>query len=123
MFRLNFSHGTHEDHRRRAAAIREIEDRCDDPVGIFVDLQGPKLRFVALGAKAACRLSGMGSQGCLERTASWYTICQRIPPGNGILAFGTQARGRESPVALPVARARKFNLLQDLGERCAIGTG
>ncbi len=45
VFRLNFSHGTHEDRRRRAAAIRQIEDRYDDPVSILVDLQGPKLRF------------------------------------------------------------------------------
>lgn len=45
VFRLNFSHHTHEDHRRRAAAIRRIEDSYDDPVSILVDLQGPKLRF------------------------------------------------------------------------------
>ena len=45
VFRLNFSHGTHEDHRRRAAAIREIEDSYNDPVSILADLQGPKLRF------------------------------------------------------------------------------
>ncbi len=45
VFRLNFSHGTHEDHRARAAAIRAIEERYDDPVSILVDLQGPKLRF------------------------------------------------------------------------------
>ena len=45
VFRLNFSHRTHEDDRRRAAAIRRIEDRYGDPVSILVDMQGPKLRF------------------------------------------------------------------------------
>jgi pyruvate kinase len=44
VFRLNFSHGTHEDHRARHAALREVERRLDHPIGILMDLQGPKLR-------------------------------------------------------------------------------
>jgi pyruvate kinase len=44
IFRLNLSHGTHEDHRARYDIIREIEDDLDRPIGVLVDLQGPKLR-------------------------------------------------------------------------------
>ena len=44
IFRLNFSHGTHEDHAARFAMIRELEDRMDRPIGILADVQGPKLR-------------------------------------------------------------------------------
>ena len=44
MFRLNFSHGTHEDHRKRFEAIRDVERDVDRPIGIMMDLQGPKLR-------------------------------------------------------------------------------
>jgi len=44
MFRLNFSHGTHEDHRKRFDAIRAVERDVGRPVGIMMDLQGPKLR-------------------------------------------------------------------------------
>jgi pyruvate kinase len=44
VFRLNFSHGTHEDHAARFAAIRELEERFDRPIGILADVQGPKLR-------------------------------------------------------------------------------
>ncbi len=44
VFRLNFSHGTHEDHAARFAMIRELEDRFDRPIGILADVQGPKLR-------------------------------------------------------------------------------
>jgi len=44
VFRLNFSHGTHDDHRERHAALREVERQLDHPVGILMDLQGPKLR-------------------------------------------------------------------------------
>ena len=44
-FRLNFSHGTAEEHRARVAAIRRIEALYDQPIGIIADLQGPKLRI------------------------------------------------------------------------------
>lgn len=44
VFRLNFSHGVHEDHRRRYEVIRKLEDRFSRPIGILMDLQGPKLR-------------------------------------------------------------------------------
>ena len=44
MFRLNMSHGTHEDHAARFAAIRALEKEIDKPIGILLDLQGPKLR-------------------------------------------------------------------------------
>src|SRR6202162_54976 len=43
-FRLNFSHGTHEDHARVHAAIRALELKVGRPIGILQDLQGPKIR-------------------------------------------------------------------------------
>jgi pyruvate kinase len=42
--RLNFSHGTAEDHMRRAELVREICRKTERTVGIMVDLQGPKIR-------------------------------------------------------------------------------
>src|SRR6516162_7180150 len=45
VFRLNFSHGTHEDHRARFVAIRRVESVTGRPIGILADLQGPKLRL------------------------------------------------------------------------------
>ncbi|MDR3410260.1 MAG: pyruvate kinase [Formivibrio sp.] len=44
MVRLNFSHGTAEDHIGRAATVREIAKRLSRPVAVLVDLQGPKIR-------------------------------------------------------------------------------
>ena len=44
VFRLNFSHGTQEDHRHRFDAIRALERETGRPIGILADLQGPKLR-------------------------------------------------------------------------------
>jgi pyruvate kinase len=44
VFRLNFSHGTQDDHAARIAMIRDMEARFDRPIGILADVQGPKLR-------------------------------------------------------------------------------
>ena len=44
VFRLNFSHGSHEDHATRIQMIREVERRVGRPIGILADVQGPKLR-------------------------------------------------------------------------------
>src|ERR1019366_5156266 len=43
-FRLNFSHGTHEDHANVHGAIRALELKVARPIGILQDLQGPKIR-------------------------------------------------------------------------------
>ncbi len=43
-FRLNFSHGTHNDHAKVHAAIRALEAEVGRPIGILQDLQGPKIR-------------------------------------------------------------------------------
>src|ERR1700722_2777739 len=45
VFRCNFSHGTHDDHRKLFSAIRRIESDTGRPIGILADLQGPKLRL------------------------------------------------------------------------------
>lgn len=45
VFRLNFSHGSHDDHRRNVGFIREVEKEIGRPIGILCDLQGPKLRI------------------------------------------------------------------------------
>ena len=42
--RLNFSHGTAQDHADRATLVREVSRRLGRTVGLMVDLQGPKIR-------------------------------------------------------------------------------
>jgi pyruvate kinase len=44
VFRLNFSHGTPEEHGERLAAIRAVEAESGRPIGVLADMQGPKLR-------------------------------------------------------------------------------
>lgn len=52
VFRLNFSHGSHEDHRERHRIIREIERESGRPIGILLDIQGPKLRLGEIREKS-----------------------------------------------------------------------
>ena len=45
VFRLNFSHGTIEEHRKNFDIIRSLENKYNHPTCILADLQGPKLRI------------------------------------------------------------------------------
>ncbi|GBQ07649.1 pyruvate kinase [Saccharibacter floricola] len=44
VFRLNFSHGTHDEHAARHKAVREAEAKVGHPLAVLADFQGPKLR-------------------------------------------------------------------------------
>ena len=44
--RLNFSHGSADDHRQRARRLRKAADECGRDVGLIGDLQGPKIRVM-----------------------------------------------------------------------------
>ena len=53
VFRLNFSHGSHDDHAMRYNIIRSVERDIGRPIGVLMDLQGPKLRVGRMaGGKA-----------------------------------------------------------------------
>ena len=57
--RLNFSHGTHEEHAERAELIRAAQEKARRPLAIIADLQGPKLR---IGKLAQPRVLAEGDQ-------------------------------------------------------------
>jgi len=70
--RLNFSHGTQEEHARTVTLIRSTSGRQQKPVGILADLQGPKIRTGALEGGHAVTL----------RADSRFTITTQDMPGN-----------------------------------------
>jgi pyruvate kinase len=43
--RLNFSHGTHGDHAKSVALVREVAEEVERPIAVIADLQGPKVRI------------------------------------------------------------------------------
>jgi pyruvate kinase len=76
--RLNFSHGTREDHADIYAHVRRASDETGRAVGILVDLQGPKIR---LGTFA-------GGGATLENGAT-FTITTEDVPGDATIASTT----------------------------------
>src|SRR5438046_8032426 len=51
--RLNFSHGTHDDHLRAIGNVRRAAETAGRPVALLLDLQGPKIRVGKIdGGKA-----------------------------------------------------------------------
>ena len=62
VFRLNFSHGNHEDHAARVRLIRTIEAELGQPIAILADMQGPKIR---IGEMAEGIVTGQGDAFCL----------------------------------------------------------
>ncbi len=45
VFRVNFSHGSHQDHARTIEDVRKVEALVGRPIAVLADLQGPKLRL------------------------------------------------------------------------------
>jgi len=54
--RLNFSHGTHDEHADVVRRIREGEARWGRPIAILQDLQGPKIRLGTFGPGGGARV-------------------------------------------------------------------
>ena len=74
VFRLNFSHGSHADHAERVQQIRQVEQELGRPIGVLMDLQGPKLRVgrfadgkVVLAPGARFRLDLASADGDVKR--------------------------------------------------------
>src|SRR5271167_2874055 len=102
VFRLNFSHGTQDDHRARFEAIRRVEGATGRPIGILADLQGPKLRLgtfaegrIELGAGDSFRLD-LGQQSGDRRRAPLPhpEIFDALRPGTELLVDDGKVRLR-----------------------------
>jgi len=93
VFRLNFSHGGREEHKRRYDAIRAIERETGRAIGVIIDLQGPKLRIgafaegpVTLVAGSIFNLDLDGSPGDQRRVSLPHPeVFQTLSPGREIL--------------------------------------
>ncbi|WP_119300052.1 pyruvate kinase [Dongia deserti] len=93
VFRLNFSHGTHEDHQKRYEVIREVEEEMGRPIGILMDMQGPKLRVgtftdgsVELKSGSTYRLDLDEAKGNAKRAQLPHPeIFEAVQPGTNLL--------------------------------------
>ncbi len=91
--RMNFSHGSAEDHQERARIIREAAARQRQVIGLLADLQGPKIRIgkfadgpVMLTENAAFVLDAQCKEGSAERVGLDYKELTRdVRPGDTLL--------------------------------------
>ncbi len=107
VFRLNFSHGSHDDHRAVHAAIRSVESDVGRPIGILTDMQGPKLRIgtfadgaIELTKGASFRLDLDTAAGSVERAPLPHPeIFAAIEPGVELLLDDGRIRLRVEAVS------------------------
>jgi pyruvate kinase len=93
VFRVNFSHGSHDDHRAVYQRIRALEADLGRPIGVLMDLQGPKLRLgtfaeggVTLARGARIRFDLDRSPGDARRVAIPHPeIVAAVAPGHVLL--------------------------------------
>ncbi|MFV0428813.1 MAG: pyruvate kinase [Arachnia sp.] len=92
--RFNMSHGDYEDHARRLVAVREAAEETGTNIGVFADLQGPKIRlgrfadnqkhFLARGVRFTITTDDL--QGTAERCSTTYKgLPGDVNPGDQIL--------------------------------------
>jgi len=68
VFRLNFSHGSQVEHKKRYDIIRSLEEKYGRPVSILLDLQGPKLRVGKFAEGPVDLVAGASFRLDLEKT-------------------------------------------------------
>ena len=68
--RLNMSHGTHEQHKRRADMVKKLRDEMDVPVAILMDTKGPEIR------------TGQFAEKVILETGQKYTFSINERPGD-----------------------------------------
>ncbi|MBM3607960.1 MAG: pyruvate kinase [Alphaproteobacteria bacterium] len=114
VFRINMSHASHDGMRERITTIRAIEKRYDRPVGILVDLQGPKLRIGEFAETAVELKKGERFQFDNKRTPGDQNrvhlphpeILRALAPGHTVLIDDGKVRLKVEEVATGKAIAR-----------------
>ncbi len=115
VFRLNFSHGSHDDHAARIALIRDIEKRFDRPIGILADVQGPKLRVGRFSGGRVQLQNGRPFQLDLNPTPGDTTRVQLPHPEIiGAASIGTNLLLDDGKLRLRVTRVRPDHLMTEI---------
>src|SRR6266481_2842462 len=92
--RLNFSHGTHEEHARMIERVRKVADKEGRTICVLQDLQGPKIRTgrlkyrtpVTLKSGSAVTITPRDIPGTATLISTTFkTLAQEVEPGSRIL--------------------------------------
>jgi pyruvate kinase len=98
-FRLNFSHGNHEEHGRRVTWIRQASQEVGKPVAILQDLQGPKIRLgdfdgkINVQAGEVLQLALHADYTATHIIPLQYDLSKKVKVGERIYLFDGKLRG------------------------------
>jgi len=103
VFRLNMSHGGHDEIRERHRIIREIERELESPIAILADLQGPKLRVGVFTNEEEELVEGQKFRFDLDETAGTNArVCLPHPEIFKALEDGTTLLVNDGKIRLKV---------------------
>jgi len=103
VFRLNMSHGGHDEIRERHRIIREIERELESPIAILADLQGPKLRVGVFAKEEEELVEGQKFRFDLDETAGTNArVCLPHPEIFKALEDGTTLLVNDGKIRLKV---------------------
>jgi pyruvate kinase len=118
LFRINMSHASHDYMREQVKIIRALEEECGRPIGILLDLQGPKLRIgtfqdraVKLAKGATFTFDSDSKPG--DETRVWLPhpeILAALRPGHTILVDDGKVR-----LHVETADAKRATAIVDVG--------
>ena len=118
VFRLNFSHGTHDDHLARITTIRALERAVGRPIGILADVQGPKLRVGTFSGGRVTLAPGQSFRLDMSPVPGDRTRVQLPHPEIiGAAGIGTNLLVDDGKMRLRVTRVREDHL------ECEVMTG
>ena len=91
--RLNFSHGSHEEHKIRADKIKALRAELDIPIALMIDTKGPDIRvgrfkdnFVELRSGERFTLTTLPCEGDATRASVTYPeLCRKLKPGDSVM--------------------------------------
>jgi pyruvate kinase len=117
--RLNFSHGTHDDHRKTIVNVRRASEKAGRPIAILLDLQGPKIRVGKLkggklvlkeNAEVSIVVGPNATSGPGKLPCSYEGLPGDVTPGDPILI-------NDGAIRLEVLRVEKKDV------RCKVVVG
>ncbi len=118
VFRLNMSHGTHDEQRARHAIVRQVEKDLDRPICILADLQGPKLRCGTFAAGATEIEEGQAFRFDLDDTpGESHRVCLPHPEIFAALEVGSTLLVNDGKLRLKVTdcSAQHANCVVEVG--------
>lgn len=91
--RLNFSHGTHEDHEKTIETFRSVRDSLSIPAAVMLDTKGPEIRLGEIGSQSVTLSTGnkfiltareiIGDENAVSVT--YKKLPENLVPGNTVL--------------------------------------